>query len=79
MFHTWFAAGTKWEKVQAGMPGPPPGYVVGGPNLYYDYAPPLGQPALKSYLQFGDGWPANSWAVTEPSTLYQANYIRSLA
>jgi endoglucanase len=107
MFHTWFAAGTLWERVQPNTPGPPPGYLVGGPNPSYTldrccttpastfghkcgspaaaaickqtYAPPLGQPALKSYLQFSNGWPANSWAVTEPSTLYQATYIRALA
>ncbi len=107
MFHTWFAAGTPWERVQPTAPGPPPGYLVGGPNPSYaldrccsvpaamfghqcgsqtaaalckpTYAPPLGQPALKSYLQFGSGWPANSWSVTEPSTLYQATYIRALA
>ena len=35
--------------------------------------PPRGQPALKSYLQFNEGWPANSWEVTEPSTGYQAS------
>jgi hypothetical protein len=40
------------------------------------YAPPLGQPALKSYRQLNEGWPANSWEVTEPSTGYQAQYIR---
>jgi endoglucanase len=42
------------------------------------YAPPLGQPPLKSYRQFNDGWPVNSWEVTEPSTAYQAQYIRVL-
>jgi endoglucanase len=44
-----------------------------------NYSPPIGQPAMKSYRQFNDGWPADSWAVTEPSTTYQAQYIRSLA
>ncbi len=43
------------------------------------YSPPLNQPASKSYLQFNDPWPANSWAVTEPSTGYQAAYILALA
>ncbi len=43
------------------------------------YSPPLGQPSQKAYLQFNTGWPANSWAVTEPSTGYQASYIRALA
>jgi hypothetical protein len=44
-----------------------------------NYVPPLAQPAQKSYLQFNSGWPAASWSVTEPSTGYQAQYIRVLA
>jgi len=107
MFHSWFAYGTRWERVSGAMPGPPPGYLVGGANPAFSldkccsaaagtaeyrcygaaafsfcshgYAPPLGQPALKSYRQFNEGWPANSWEVTEPSTGYQAQYIRVLA
>ncbi len=107
MFHAWFAAGTRWSKVSANTPGPPPGYLVGGPTLQYgkdgcctapapaagfrcyspaaaalcerNYTPPLGQPPLKAYLQFNDGWPANSWSITEPSTVYQAHYIRTLS
>jgi len=107
MFHNWFAHGTRWQRVSLAMPGPPPGYLVGGPNPYFSmdkccsavtgtagyrcyfssafslcsnsYTPPLGQPALKSYLQFNEGWPANSWEVTEPSTGYQAHYISVLA
>ena len=107
MFHSWFASGTRWERASDTMPGPPPGYLVGGPNPGYSkdvcctagvgtagyrcnfssafalcsnsHAPPIGQPALKSYRQFNDGWPANSWSVTEPSTGYQASYIRVLA
>jgi endoglucanase len=108
MWHSWFAPGSaRWSRVSASMPGPPPGYLVGGPNPGYakdnccaaaigtpgyrcsgstafalcrnNYAPPLGQPPLKSYLDFNDNWTANSWAVTEPSTGYQAYYIRVLA
>jgi len=107
MFHNWFAHGTRWERASDTMPGPPPGYLVGGPNPEYSkdvcctasigtsgyrcnfssafllcgnsYSPPIGQPALKSYRQFNDGWPANSWSVTEPSTGYQASYISALA
>jgi hypothetical protein len=107
MFHNWFAHGTRWERVSGAMAGPPPGYLVGGPNPHFSmdkcctaailtagyrcygsaafsfcgksYAPPLGQPASKSYRQFNEGWPANSWEVTEPSTGYQAHYILVLA
>ena len=107
MFHNWFAHGTRWERASSAVPGPPPGYLVGGPNPHYSmdkcctaaiftagyrcsfsaafslcsnrYAPPLGQPALKSYREFNEGWPVNSWEVTEPSTGYQAHYISVLA
>jgi endoglucanase len=107
IFHNWFAHGTRWERSSDAMPGPPPGYLVGGPNPQYSkdkcctaaifsagyrcffsaalslcnnsYAPPQAQPALKSYREFNDGWPANSWQVTEPSTGYQAHYINVLA
>jgi len=41
--------------------------------------PPYGQPAQKSYLDFNDGWPLNSWPISEPSNGYQTNYIRLLA
>jgi hypothetical protein len=107
MFHNWFAHGTRWSEVGNPMPGPPPGFLVGGPNQNYSmdkccsapigtpeyrcflsaafalcrnsYSPPLGQPPLKSYRQFNEGWPVNSWEITEPSTGYQAQYIRVLA
>jgi endoglucanase len=107
MFHNWFAhTSARWAKVSDTTPGPPPGYLVGGPNPHFsmdkcctrigaagyrchspaasslcgnNYAPPLGQPALKSYRQFNQGWPVNSWEVTEPSTAYQAEYISVLA
>lgn len=108
IYHNWFAYGTRWQRTTATEPGPPPGYLVGGPNpsfaldsccsakpgtsgyLCYgaaaysackagSYTPPIGQPPTKSYLQFNRGWPANSWQVTEPSTGYQASYIRVLS
>jgi endoglucanase len=42
-------------------------------------APPYGQPSQKTYLDFNDGWPLNSWSVSEPSNGYQTAYIRLLA
>ena len=42
-------------------------------------SPPYGQPPLKSYREFGDGWPLNSWQVSENSNGYQAAYLRLLA
>jgi len=108
LFHTWFADGSaRWDEVSATTAGPPPGYLVGGPNPSFaldscctaasgtstyhcygaaeysycsqSYTPPLGQPKQKAYMQFNTGWPANSWSVTEPSTGYQAQYVRVLA
>ncbi|MBA3067084.1 MAG: LacI family transcriptional regulator [Hyphomonas sp.] len=42
-------------------------------------SPPYGQPPLKSYLDFDDGWPLNSWQISENSNAYQAAYLRLLA
>ncbi|GHA81350.1 endoglucanase [Algimonas arctica] len=44
-----------------------------------DSVPPVGQPAAKSYGEFNDGWPLNSWSVTENSLGYQADYLRLLS
>ena len=42
-------------------------------------SPPSGQPPAKSYGEFNDGWPINSWSVTENSLSYQSDYIRLLS
>lgn len=44
-----------------------------------DVTPPVGQPDTKSYGEFNDGWPLNSWSVTENSLGYQADYLRLLS
>jgi endoglucanase len=92
-FHAWFFKGTPWGSVKHSKYGPPPGYLVGGPNPTYTWgsvcpgdpkcgkappSPPFGQPPLKSYADIGDGWPIASWSVTEPSDGYQVEYIRLL-
>jgi endoglucanase len=107
MFHAWFAHGTRWQQVTEQLPGPPPGFLVGGPNPQFsideccrapagsrayrcygartfslcqqNFTPPLAQPPAKSYLQYNDSWPANSWAISEPSLGYQSYYVRLLA
>lgn len=38
-----------------------------------------GQPDQKSYLDFNNTWPLNSWEVTENSCGYQVSYIRLLS
>jgi endoglucanase len=40
-----------------------------------NWAPPIGQPQQKSYLEYNGGWPVGSWPITEPSTGYQAKYV----
>jgi len=94
-FHAWFFKDTPWSSVKNSKFGPPPGYLVGGPNPSYNWAPgcpgvkpacgkappspPFGQPPQKSYADMNDGYPIDSWEVTEPSLGYQVEYIRLLA
>ena len=40
---------------------------------------PEDEPFAKRYHDFNDGWPVNSWTITEPSCGYQVNYIRLLS
>jgi hypothetical protein len=42
-------------------------------------SPPEGQPPAKSYKDFNDDWPIDSWALTEPDDGYQIAYIRLLS
>ena len=69
LYHEWFHG------------EPPPGYVVGGPNK--DYGGNIEwikrQPPAKAYADTNEGWPANSWEMSEPGIYYQACYIRLLA
>ncbi|WP_198420909.1 glycoside hydrolase family 9 protein [Massilia atriviolacea] len=95
-YHTWFAHGSaRWDSVKDSTYGPPPGFLVGGPNPSYHWengcptlhplcgtqspTPPTGQPPQKSYMDFNDSWPINSWEVTENSNGYQSAYIRLLS
>jgi len=93
IFHTWFADGSaRWDRVGESTYGPPPGFVSGGPNAYYEcgdtsdpacdpalVSPPLGQPPQKSYKDFNDVWPEGSWSISEPSDGYQVAYVRLLS
>ncbi|MBL0105170.1 MAG: glycoside hydrolase family 9 protein [Bacteroidetes bacterium] len=38
--------------------------------------PPFGQPIQKSYKDFNDSWPVNSWTVTEAGIYTNASYVR---
>jgi hypothetical protein len=81
-FHSWFAHGSYWQNVQfSEKGGPAPGFIVGGPNKNYagsDHLP-AGLPPQKMYADFNNGWPDDSWEVTENSISYQAAYMRLLA
>jgi hypothetical protein len=86
---------TRWDSVKNSTFGPAPGFLVGGANPSYNWengcpglnsgcgsaapSPPVGQPPQKSYKDFNDSWPLNSWSVTENSNGYQTAYIRLLA
>jgi hypothetical protein len=85
-YHSWFADGTKWDRVTPTTPGPPPGYVVGGPNARYtgSFSPPKGEPAQKSYISsnnFGaaDNYTSNIWEISEPGIYYQSAYVKLLS
>ena len=82
IYHTWFADGSAWDNALDSPFGPPPGFLAGGANPTFSLntiSPPAGQPAQKSYLDFNDDWPNNSWELSEPAIYYQAAYIRLLA
>jgi hypothetical protein len=64
------------------------GYDAGSPNACGDGyllnlcegtsppSPPYGQPPQKSYKDFNNGWPLDSWLVSEANDAYMAQYIR---
>ena len=80
LFHYWFGENTPFD-VDAGSDiGVPPGFVVGGPNMWYsvETSPPLGQPPQKSYRDWSAYGSEPSWEITEPAIYYQVVYIRLL-
>lgn len=81
IYHFWFNNGTDWDNVKSDPYGPAPGFLTGGPNASYsgNVTPPAGQPTMKSYAQFNDGFPQSSWEITEPAIYYQAAYLRLLS
>lgn len=82
IYHTWFANGTDYDHSLNSLYGPAPGYVSGGANANFTVTtltPPAGQPDQKSYLDFNDNFPMNSWEISEPAIYYQAFYLRLLA
>ncbi|TVQ04248.1 MAG: T9SS C-terminal target domain-containing protein [Balneolaceae bacterium] len=83
-YHGWFEHGSPWQNVLfSEKGGPAPGFLVGGPNQAYTGGEnpylELNQPPQKMYTDFSNGWPYNSWEITENSIGYQAGYIRLLS
>ncbi len=83
-YHGWFEHGSPWQNVLfSEKGGPAPGFLVGGPNQAYtgDPNPYLehNQPPQKMYADFSNGWPYNSWEITENAIGYQGAYIRLLS
>jgi len=75
LYHERYNPNTPFAK------NPPPGYVVGGPNSSFggegaDLAWIKKQPRGKAHGDFNDGWPKNSWELSEPAIYYQAMYVR---
>lgn len=83
IYSQWFAPNTRWAAALSSPCGPPPGYLVGGPNINVlsdgvpaNLVPPVGQPAQKSYRDWNVHGAESSYVVTEPSMSFQANYIK---
>lgn len=86
IYHFWFAPESRWANALTSACGPPPGFLVGGPNagaqelgVPANLQPPCGQPPQKSYRDWNQTWPEMSYTMTEPSNGYQANYLWLLA
>jgi endoglucanase len=65
-----------WDGCCPGSCGSPANNAMCGVS---QLSPPYGQPAQKSYLDFNNSWPLNSWSVTENSNGYQIRYLRLLS
>lgn len=56
-----------------------PNNCPGSNHLCVQLNPPYNQPKQKSFRDFNDSWPLDSWQITENSGGYQANYIHLLS
>ena len=88
IYHSWFGDGTDFDNASTSLYGPPPGYLPGGFNKYFQpdpaysgppLSPPTLQPIQKSYKDWNTSWPQNSWELTEVSIYVQAAFARLLS
>ena len=78
-YHRWFANDTQWDNVNTSF-GPPPGYLVGGPNQFYNGSLDINQPPMKSYVETNAYLNGEaSWQLTENSNGYQIEYLKLLS
>ncbi|MFC5412368.1 glycoside hydrolase family 9 protein [Larkinella bovis] len=75
-YHSWFRDGSARYDGAASQFGPAPGFLVGGPNVYYGgtSSPPKNQPAMKAYRNWNTSYPEPSWEISEPAIYNQAGY-----
>jgi hypothetical protein len=83
----WWGSGP-YSSLEANPAPTAPGYIPGGPDLTYapdasysgpPIAPPMNQPAMKSYLNWNIGYPQDSWEVTENDINYSSAYVQLVA
>jgi endoglucanase len=82
VYHEWFTDNSPWDNALTSPNGPPPGYLVGGPNQDYtgNYPPLKNQPVQKMYADWnGSTLEDKSWEISEPAIYYQSAYIKLLA
>ena len=82
IYHEWFADNSRWDNALTSPNGPPPGYLVGGPNKKYtgNYTRLKNQPIQKMYADWNDATLEDKpWEISEPAIYYQSSYIKLLA
>ncbi|NJL47033.1 MAG: glycoside hydrolase family 9 [Leptolyngbyaceae cyanobacterium SM2_5_2] len=78
IYHEWFGQGI-YDNALTSPNGPPPGYLVGGPNKNYTGSAPIkGLPPMKTYIDNNDG-SIRAWEISEPAIYYQSSYIKLLS
>ncbi len=78
IYHEWFGQGV-YDNALTSPNGPPPGYLVGGPNKNYTGSAPIkGLPPMKAYIDNNDG-AIRAWEISEPAIYYQSSYIKLLS
>ncbi|MBE9047782.1 glycoside hydrolase family 9 protein [Pleurocapsales cyanobacterium LEGE 10410] len=82
IYHEWFTDNSPWDNALTSPNGPPPGYLVGGPNKNYtgNYPRLKNQPIQKMYADWNStSLEDKSWEISEPAIYYQSSYIKLLA